>query len=588
MIYPDVVSDSPDYLAFTERLAKRLSSTFKPAVDDTGVAGPNAIAGDFLQLLTVPGYQMSQLSVPPVDNTLIRQELGLVEDFVSPRHRQIAEVLFDAMFSDAAPSKVSIRRQASTGSPDYVNDVPKKKSELRLALENIDDFLNLIDNDDLEGLYERFNATIVQTIGQRVQADKVTCDGDKCSSKDREVNDELAARTGLREGKREPASKRVVINGATVKNHFAGRRRTVFGMSFVPNYVMATFFSMFRAVYLDRYAFTWKHRTSDSILEKMRRYKFLAGFDVKQFDQTVPRFLIDLFAQRIGDRTDPRFGKLTRLMFSAPFVMPYPWVEGASDAQFDPLFGTDPFVTATFKFNMGLPSGISCNPDMGKFVMMFQYLVIADDFFHNVLEVGVDTILRGEHDEYAFLNMGDDCVVLSNNEQFNIYVNETRYEAQYFSVTKESPISFLGNVPYRDDRGELQLAPNIISFFVNWLVPEHGIDSYQRRNFWAIGDRERRQHYARAPSYPEAYSIFEEEFQATYGRTPSSITAQYYESQKGLGALSTIDALVLQNPDYLQYRYDEKDVSQEVLDMITTSIPADEAWGYVSHFFNKH
>jgi len=182
--------------------------------------------------------------------------------------------------------------------------------------------------------------------------------------------------------------------------------------------------------------------------------------------------------------------------------------------------------------------------------------------------------------------MGDDCVLLTNDEAFHRWIINEEYQSDYFAVEREEPIAFLGNVPYKDDKGQLQLAPNIASFFINWLVPEHGINSRLRKNFWAVGDRERRQHYSRAPSYSEAYGIYEDEFQSSFGRTPSSITAEYYDSQRQLSGLSYIDALVLQNPSYLQYRFDASDVSPDVLELLVTSLPAEETWPLINKFLN--
>lgn len=587
-VYPEIRTDDHHQLRTMEKLAVTLSRhpSLQPTTDAYGAAGPNAIASDFYALLTVGGYGMDPISTPPMDNTPIRRELNLTDDFVSQRHREIASQVLDAMLERPLPAKVPIRRQASTGSPDYVNDVPKKKGELRHALSNINGIFSLVDRGDLKGLFADFNAPIIQTIGERSQADTVFVAPDGgFASKPREVNDELAARTAFAEGRRFVANKQVVIDGHIIPGHFAMRRRTVYGMAFVVNYLVAAFFASWREHYLTEYAYTWKHRTPASILEKMKRFDYLVGFDVKNFDQTAPAFLIDFFCQRVGDRSDDRFGKLINLMFKAPYIMPYTHIAGSSTEPQNPLFGDDPFDVASFTMQLGLPSGISCNPDFGKFAMVTQYLCICDDYFKNVVETGVRRVLRGDAPEFALLNMGDDCVICTSNESFADHIKQAKYKAHYFAVAEESPISFLGNIPYRDGLGQLQLAPNLSSFFLNWLVPEHGIESYQRRNFWAVGDRERRAHYATAPAYPEAYSIYEEIFRDAWGRTPASITAQYYDSQRAFGSLSSIDALVLQNPDYLHYRFDESDVSPDVLDQLVTSLPAEEVWLSTKSFF---
>lgn len=582
-LYPEKPSDAPESLRTNKRLAIALTEALKTTSNANGTVGPNAVAGDFYQLLTVAGYGMNPITVPPVSNAHIRRELKLTDQFVSPRHAEIFKRLVRMMCATKLPSKVSIRREASTGAPDYVNDVKKKKDELMHALRNMNSFLDLVDKGALLELFIEFNAPIIQTTGERTQADKVTRSGNNFTSKDREVNNEQAARSGDLSS-RFVADKSVVIDGHRLAGHFAGRRRTVFGMSFVPNYVVAAVFSTMRTHYLEAYAFTWKHRTPESILEKMRQFKYLAGFDVKQFDQSVPTFMIDAFCKELANYVDPRIAKLVRMMFSAPYIVPYPFVAGTSEEKFNPIFGADPFAEASFAMELGLPSGISCNPDFGKLVMMTQYLCIADDFYHDVLEVGVEAILRGEHSKYGFLNMGDDCVVLMNEEAFRDHVLNDDYDAKYFAVEPEKPISFLGNVPYTDERGELQLAPNIASFFVNWLVPEFGVENHRRRNFWAVGDRERRQHYAKSPSYSEAYGIYEDIFTSEWGRSPASITADYYDQQRKLGALSFIDALVLQNPSYLQYRFEENQVSPEILEQLVTSLPADDVWPLIQSF----
>jgi len=585
-LYPGVMSDSPDTLRMLESIAVKLTDRLTAKVGPDGVVGSNAIAGNFYNLLTTAGYGMDPASIPPMNNSKIRESLHLRSDFKTSRHKQIATILFETMFSNAIPAKLSIRREASTGSPDYVNDVPKKKSELRNALSNLDDYLSMVDKGELLSLYVDYNSPIVQTLGERTQADSVTYADGVFKSKDREVNDELAARTSLASGRRFIANKNVVVDGNHVKNHFSGRRRAVYGMAFVPNYVVASIFTCLREYYLDRYAFTWKHRTPDSILAKMTRYKYLAGFDVKQFDQSVPTFLIDFFCDQLRNTCDHRVAKLIKLMFSAPYIVPHPSIYTGQDVDpIDPLFGENPFDPATFNMELGLPSGISCNPDFGKFAMVFQYLCVIDDYFGDVIEHGIPAILMGEHEQYALLNMGDDCVLLVNDDVFYKHINDEAYAADYFAVEREEPISFLGNVPYRTDSGELKLAPNIASFFVNWLVPEHGVSSNKRKHFWAVGDRERRQHYSRSPSYPEAYDIYEEEFSKYIGRTPSSITAEYYDTQRKMNSLSFIDALVLQNPDYLQYRFDPEDVSPEILDLLITSIPSEEIWDSISFIF---
>lgn len=586
-IYPGINSDDRDFLAVMRTLASALDPG-AVTTDQSGLLGPDALPGDFYQLLTIAGYGMNPISVPPTNNEAIRAGLKLTGDFVATRDRDIFDSLVRLMFARSAPASVPIRREASTGAPDYVNDVVKKKSELRHAIANLETFLDLVDKDKFLELFVEFNSPIVHTTGERTQADKVSMVDGKPVSKDREVNDELAARSGLREGRRFTADKRCFKEGNEIIGHFGGRRRTVFGTSFVPNYVLAAFCASWRKVYLDDFSFTWKHRTPQEILEKMQRYGGIMGFDVKQFDQCVAAFMVERFVDQLALYVDPRVAKLVRLMYRAPFIVPYPWIDGTSEESFNPLFGADPFAIDSFRMNVGLPSGIAINPDSGKLFMVWQYLVLLDRYFGNVLEIGIDTILRGEHDQYAMLNMGDDCVLMFNDEGFRAWFNEGGYSNDcYFHLEEERPVSFLGNVPYRDERGALRIAPNVVSYLVNWLVPEVGIEHSKRRNFWAIGERERRVHYAQAPSYPRVHDEFEKAFYDTYRISPSSISSEAYEQQRRYQNLSTWDALVLQNPDYLHYKVSEDMISPEILDIIVTSLPPDEVWPTISRYTDR-
>lgn len=590
LLYPDLTSDDRRTLRAHEMLADKLSA-IKVSIDSTGVLGPEAVPGDFHTLRTVAGYRMNPISVPPMSNEPIRRGLGLAEGFITERDARIFDELVKLMFSRAVPAKLPIRREASTGAPDFVNDIVKKHREIRHALINIDEYLDLVASGNLLDLFVEFNSPIVHTTGERNQADKFELRNGVLVSKDREINDELAARTSFEQGHRGPADKRVIIDGTHVEGHAATRRRTVFGTSFVPNYLCAALCASWRAVYLEDFEFTWKHREPAQILGKMKRYSHQVGFDVKQFDQTVPTFLINRMLTELEHYLDPRAVELIRLLFKAPYMVPYPWMAGSSDDKpFNPLFGDDPFDVASFTMELGLPSGIAINPDTGKLMMVFQYLVILDRYFGDVLEVGIDVILRGQHSRYAMLNMGDDCVLLAEDAGFAKWFEAGNFSVpmNYFFVEPERPISFLGNVPYRDDKGELQLAPNVISYLVNWLVPEHGIDSRTRQFFWAIGERERRVHYSIAPLYPLVKDTFEEVYRSVCGFSPSAVAEEAFQQQRRFTNLSTWDALILQNPDYLHYKVDESQITPEILDIIVTSLDADEVWTSTRHLFGRN
>lgn len=583
-LLPGLFSDEPRTLRAMTTLQYELYKAFPPVVNDVGICDKTAIANNWTKLFNVAGYSMNPNSLPPLDNQHARNEIGMTTTaFKSPEHREILAQVVKYVCGAARPARLSMRRQASMGAPYFINDVPLKKELMRHALSNVERILHLVDEDNLIGLFTEFNAPIVQLLGERVQPDVCKGEPGHWHPKERWVNLEEYVRHGNVDA-RIIADKSFSLNGNVISDHWACRRRVVYGMSFVVNYLVAAVFAQLRAAYLEEFAFTWKHRTHEEIEQKIANRKYFAGFDVTQMDSTVPAFLVDATCDEMEKYLDPRFVKLIRLMFRAPFIAPYPYNLPAVGAPINPLFGESPFDVGSFTMNLGLPSGIACNPDCGKIFMMFQYLCLINDFTGDVLTTGVDKILRGEHPNYAFLNAGDDCVILMNDEKLFAHVRDGKYHTDYFKVEPETPISFLGAVFY-DDGQRHRVCPNIESLLVNWLVPEKGIDHYSRRNFWAIGDVERRSYYAKAPSYGEVWRMYDRIFTTITGTSPTMVSEEIYRQQLVNMSLSTLDLLVLQNPSYLHYKVDERDVSADLLDLIVTSIPAEEVVPCVQPIF---
>lgn len=581
-IYPGVFSTDRDFLKFMSHLRRELMTRFPMEIYPDGTC-KDGIASKFSKLGNVAGVLMTPTSIPAEDNTHLRNLLGLVCDhFKNDEHREIAESLFSCMFEYFDIANLHLNRLASMGPPIYSNDIILKKQLLLKCLKEHEQFLRYIDNGNLDALMLDYNAPLVYLIGERVQPDSMVERDGVFSPKPRLVNTEAYSR-GLDDNGRIIADKSVRIDGLLLDEHCAMRRRNVWGHAFVCNYALATYMNFFRAHYLSEYHFTWKHRSLPDIADKIDKWKYFAGFDVTNFDTTVPQFLIDYLTDKFSEVLDPRVAKMMKLMCHAPFIAQTPTNAPHDIIVTNPFHGIDPFNVDTFKFNYGLPSGIACNPDFGKFFMMFQYLVLMNDLCHDVLKVGVDRILRGDHDRYAFLNMGDDCVVLMNDERLYKSVISGKYKTDYFKVEPESPISFLGGVIYREGN-KTKVAPNLETYFANWLCPEKGIDHYARKNFWAVGEFERTKYYASAPCFKDAYDLMNSLFTKYVGKSIPTLVDHARLEQLELFNLSPIDMLVLQNPGYLHYRFTEDDISEQVRDILVTSLEGDELFNFIKPY----
>lgn len=575
-VYPGLHSLSPEYLNIAADVADRCTAEITGSKDSEGVADKEAIIGDFLAARTVSGTGMDPMTTPPVDNQIMRDELGLADDFVSTRDRAIWNAVFDCQFRsgrESAPLRMA--KRSSSLFPEFTSDIVYRKNLFMYMLENLDGILNLIDRGDLEGAFTEYKFVIAYYLGVRTQADTVQRDAEgKLSSKPREVNDWLYAATGGHEGKRFFADKNVYVDGVPIADHFAGRKRTVYGLAASINMILAALFTGWRAVYLKLYAFTWHHCGNPDIERKVATFDHFAGVDVKAFDTTVARWMVDWFIQSFDGLIDPRLINLMRLAMCAPYYTTDPIVGGTHH-----FWMGDPFDLLSFVLCVGLPSGIAFNPDFGKTVMTATYLCVIDSYFHDVLEVGVSKILKGQHPTYGLLDMGDDGILLSSSQNFIAFLNDTWKRGDsvspYFFIEKEIGVAFTGGVFLKDVTSSVKVRPNAISFATKTIWQEFPVDDPRRAN-WAHGWWEKQAFYADAPRGPEVKTIINEVFKKHAGKTLDKIADEWIVAHPELRApalLSEADRSVFLNPDAIYYKVDVDKVSPHILDPIVHSIP---------------
>lgn len=575
-IFPGIKSDDPEYLRFTERLADRLTESFPSEQDDEGVNGENAITGDFYSLRTVSGYRMNPRTIPTVDNTQLVGSLGLATTFNSDRHRAIFEELHRVLYAYWKPSDVKVARLSSSTFPFFVRDVDYKVQHASYVMENLETICKQILSDDLERVFTDHKVLMAAAINYRSQVDKVIRDNDRFKSKDRLVNDLEYAISGGSRGQRFPADKSVIIDNQVIKGHFAMRERPVYGMSAPINYAITSIMQGYRDHYLSEYAFTFKHTTSEQIESKINQFRYMRGFDVSQFDESNQTWMLHHWMDAFGRDWPEWLIEVMKLMLHAPYYTPAVSNEGG-----DGIWMGNPFKLDNFKLNLGLPSGIAPNPDIGKFMMTFTYMCFIDDYFGDVLEFGLDKVLKGEHPRYGLLDMSDDAIILTNSEGFRDHISAVLKKegviSNYFAAAKEDSVSFLGNVVYRK-RGEtkVSLCPDVRSFVLNWFCPERGVQD-RMREYWATGWFERALHYSKSPAYSDVSLIVREEFRKSFGLSPDTIASDHLLDVPPLNieATSAVDYAVLMDPSKLFYRFEQKDVSPEVYDHFIAKIPVE-------------
>lgn len=569
-------ADDRRCLNITERLSKKLNDEFPVDVLPSGFAGPSAVPSDFNKLLNVSGCGADPLPIPVYDNKKFVASLGLASS-IAPADVPWFKELVRLFFGAATPADLHIRKAASTGFPWFTNDNQYKKLGTLKCLHNIDDWLDTMTGDKAKAkvALEDYHSIYLYAIQKRQQPDAVDFSNGIYTPKARAVPTEAQARSGDYEGK-QFADKRVYdYQGNLIENHFAMRQRTVFGMSGIPNYVMTAVMGCFREVYLNRFAFTYKTRDDRDKEEKISKYKYTVGSDVKSMDTSVPVWFFEALYEELGNYWDERLITVLKRMMSAPYVVPSPWID--TPDEYNPVFGPSPLDVNSFNSNVGLPSGIFINPDIGKLWMTFVYSILYRDSGALREPRELEPFLQGKNANHALLDMSDDAAMLTNIE--SVRNKFAAAESRYAVLEPETPVLYLGSVLCEVEQQKRSF-PNPVTYAVNWFAREDSIDGINPINH-AEGVLARHQQYSKTPIFRDLNRIIEEIVRSETGVNPYLMARSMAKRQR----FTDTDALVIANPHYLNYRVDPKTVSKAVLDEIVATIPCEDFFNQIRHLF---
>jgi hypothetical protein len=518
---------------------------------------------------------MDPLPLPLMDNGPFVKSLGLRD---SIRHEDIPwlKSLIRLFFGHVTPASLHIRKAASTSFPYFEKDIGYKKQGTMKALLEADHFLDLMTGGraQLEEARDDYHVLLLNAIHLREQPTPVTCEDGIWLPKARKAPLEKEARGHVAEGTQEADFTVRDERGDVIEGHFAMRRRPVWGFSGIVNYFMTAVMGCVREVYTKRFAFTFKTRGWQDKEERIAKYTYVVGSDVKAMDTTVPKWFFEFLLDELPQYWDDRLVELLRRMLYAPFVAAPPWRKTPDD--YNPFFGDDP-LDGTSDVHAGLPSGVFINPDIGKLWMTFVYVILFRDSgaLQDVSEI--ESFLQGRHPDHALLDMSDDATLLTNSSRVRDKLMVAH--SPYAVLEPETPVIFLGDV-FTMDAGRKRAYPNPVTYIVNSLARESSIQSMNPIAY-AEGVLARFQQYSRTPIFRDLNRIYEEEIRKEYGVNPYLIAASVSKRQK----FSEIDALVLANPHYLMFKIDPADVSPEILDDIIASIPATDFFNKIRHLF---
>lgn len=571
-----IYAQDPKLLRVTERLATKLTDEFPQDVLPSGFSGPSAVPGNFYSTLCVSGVGMDPLPLPLVDNAKFIDSLGLVSD-IRPADVSFLKTLIKLFFGHVTPTDLHIRKEASTSFPYFVTDNQWKKMTTLKCLHQPDEYLRLLGGNtrDLILAKDDYHSILFYALHERHQpAPILITDNGVLYPKPRTAPTEAEARSGSISASIQASFDVRNEAGGILQNHFAMRRRVVWGFSGIPNYFMTAVMGCHRAVYLNRFSFTYKTRGWEDKESRLAQYTYIVGSDVKNMDTTVPKWFFEFLLKELENYWDERLIIVLRRMLYASFAAPPPWQDTPED--YNPIFGPDP-LSGEANVHAGLTSGIFINPDLGKLWMTFVYCILYRDAGALTSPADIEPFLQGKNPNHGLLNMSDDATMMTNSPR--VYEMLKAAKSPYAVLEAETPVIYLGDV-FSMDGGKKRAYPNPVTYVVNAIARESSIDKMHPISY-AEGVLARYQQYARTPIFRDLNRIYEEEIRNEFGINPYLIARAVAKRQR----FTELDALVKANPHYLMYRVDPADVSKEVLDEIVATIPATDFFNSIRHLF---
>ncbi len=541
-----------------------------------GLMTTDGLPGDLSRLLTLSGFPMQPMTSPDSFNDYRTQ----ASSFHNAEHETIAAELLDAMTENWDPVHgYRIARVSTAGFPSFTFDVAEK---MRMALHSLDAVSAIgkaCDSGDLDLLWRNHDIILAYYSTYRMQADRANKVNGRLLPKDRPHYGWNWATSPLTET---PIANRL-ISGS---DHpaFRQRVRLAYGLPGTSNYLIGCLMSGFRDHYLSEYGKTWTTRGPDELRDTLQGWN-VVGVDVANFDSTAPRFLMHYFLDGIANKF-PALRNFLKMTLHAPVFTP-------AQGKEDPSFWTgNPFDISTFMTNTGLPSGVSYNPDLGKFMGTFQALCIIHDLHGGVIG-NVREILRHEHPEFMLKNSGDDMLIgFADQERsaslFKILGDEEHalHDTRYFVFEVEDPITYLGNAVYQDSPGRYLVEPTINSMLVNWFAPERSAGS-NFRQFPGIGWFMREQHFSKSRMYRAVATLRDRVYRHYFQEDPTDyMRPAFLQESNQLGTLSDDDMALIEKPERLYYT-DVGTRSSTIADIMSAKVPADAIRAGLSAHYNN-
>lgn len=560
-VYPNVHSFDPEFLLFLRELSEQLNEAFPVSLDSNNTFTDTGIHTGFDTLKCPAGYFANPMSYTTVDNARYRDELGLTAGY-TPAQKDIAAEAWDLVWSTVKVAPVNVPKLSTGGVRRFTFDVQWKLAyvEWLSEPERFEKLLNAIDRGDWLMLANEFEMLFMTYIQKRGQVDSA---GKKRISFDLEY-----ALTSGEKGTALPADKKVVINGKEYEDFSAIRARVVHAGPWVINCFLQMIATPAMKSLFDRFPKTFHVNTAAEIKAVVDGKHVLCS-DVTEYDRSMSRDALEVPHDVMKKYFDERLVKASWRLFTSPYYSKPLDIAGRKGTWvLDPTDWTQEVMA-------GNRSGHALTSLMAKVNKVVETLFIIDKIYP--VKGRVKQFLEGSM-PMGMVNNGDDEIVWAETKADMDRFRELRKDLSlgHYIVVPEVGQVFSGLLLVTKGDLVYHPTPRIHTTFSKLWVPERSIGGKHRR-FWPIGVMTRIDALMGNETGRKAWEIhnrlYADMMAPKYGSFMDTLFAAVASMPLGMDELTHIDREVLDSPDKIHHKYDSSEVSDKVLDQITTKIP---------------
>lgn len=576
VILPGMDSFDHDVLKMQRTLVDELNKALPVSLDDE-LFTDTGVHTSFDNIKGVAGYMQNPMSAKTIDNKLLRKELGLTPGY-SKRQKEIAELIWNLVWSRAKPSRVNVPKMSAGGMRRMSHDPQWKLDYARWKTSPAvyDKFLQAVERGDAYWLANEMEIVYGMYLQKRLQLDS--------PGKVRLANDWAYALSGGARGTRRETDKRVVLPDGSVWEDFSALRvRVIDAGPWSINCDLQMVASSHMRALFELYPNTFHVNTASEITAVVNG-KYVYCSDVSEYDQSMSSDAIATVFRTMRARYPEGICRSAERLYQAPYFARPLSLEGDRGQ-----WVKDPMDWG-FEMNSGNRSGHAFTSLVAKVNKIIETFFLFDHMYP-VTVANVENYLRGAMPVGA-VNNGDDEIVWTETRVDMARFKTLRGELElgHYVVKPEVGQGFSGLLLVRPDRNVLEYkpTPRLQTPFEKCYVPERSIGTMMRQ-FWPIGWFDRINSLHESDAGREAWAIHNHAYRKHLEPRFGALVGILERGLRDLPSLgreyTAIEREVLAEPDKLHYKYSADDVSEKVLNAITSNIPPEYTAGWLKRYY---